>query len=87
MNLLAAVPNFSGPCPGELRLRHTAGTEGAPSRRKQLQMSLLQSSKAVQMLLEKILFLHQIYFCVWEIFLYSTDITTRATPLSSENYG
>lgn len=52
MNLLSAVSNFSRPCPGELRLRHTAGTEGAPSRRELLQMSLLQNSKAVQTLLK-----------------------------------
>lgn len=50
INLLSAVSNFSGPCPGKLRLRHTAGAEGAPSRREQLQMSLLQTTKAVQTL-------------------------------------
>lgn len=44
MNLLAAVSNFSGPCPGELRLR----TKGAPGRREPLQMSLLQSSRPLE---------------------------------------
>lgn len=52
MNLLSAVSNFSGLCSIELWLRHTAGIEGAPNRRQHLQMSLLQNSKAVQMLLQ-----------------------------------
>lgn len=52
MNLLSALSTFSGLCSGELWLRHTAGIEGAPNRREHLQMSLLQNSKAVQMLLQ-----------------------------------
>lgn len=52
MNLLSAVSNFSGLCSSELWLRHTAGIEEAPNRRQHLQMSLLQNSKAVQMLLQ-----------------------------------
>lgn len=53
MNLLSAVSNFSGLCSGEFGwLRHTAGIEFAPNRREHLQMSLLQNSKAVQMLLQ-----------------------------------
>lgn len=89
INLLSAVSNFSGLCPGKLRLRHSARTEGAPSSREQLQMSLLQSSQAVQMLLKHdrntVSSLNLLSYLGAS--LYSTEITRRATPLSSKNYG
>lgn len=51
MNLLFAVSNFR-PVSWELKLRHTTGMEGATSRKKQMQMSLLQSSRVAQALLK-----------------------------------
>lgn len=53
MNLLSVVSNFSRLCSGEFWwLRHIAGIEGAPNRREHLQISLLQNSEAVRMLLQ-----------------------------------
>lgn len=51
MNLLFAVSNFR-PVSCELKLRHTTGMEGGTGRKKQMQMSLLQSSRVAQVLLK-----------------------------------